>query len=421
MRKLPRRSLETYIARWFSLFALSFLALLVLYLQLLDWSLNTKVFLVCLTALIILLILGNIRAHILSAFERASLHVEAIKMEDYNQYAKPVFTSGHVGNLHRELKTLSENLLDQKSRYDQHAFLLYQLIAQLDTPILVFNQKDQLSYANDAFTLLYDQPWQMYRHGSSTLLGLSKKDGHWQLDQKNHLWQISQSKFIDDGQTHQLLVFTNIESILRASQRNAWQQIIRVMGHEIRNSLTPVSSLAESLANRCVSPRDQKALALISDRCHHLQDFISRYSSLSQQLNLHLQKIELTGLVERIKGLFSHVDLDVELAGESIWADPAFIEQVLINLIKNADEAGASHILLSFVHSNSHTRILVIDNGHGFANLENLFVPLFTTKQQGQGIGLSFCRNIIEQHNGNITLTNNASQGVTVSLTLPHK
>ena len=124
--------------------------------------------------------------------------------------------------------------------------------------------------------MLYGQPWQMYRMASPNGLGLSFTDDGWQLKRTDQQWQISQSTFIDTGETHQLLVFTNIDSAIRASQQTAWQQIIRVMGHEIRNSLTPVSSLAESLTNSLTSEREQKALAVIAERCEHLQDFSGR-------------------------------------------------------------------------------------------------------------------------------------------------
>ena len=276
---------------------------------------------------------------------------------------------------------------------------------------MVFNQKNKLSYANGAFTQLYPQHWQMYRQASPKLLSLTNHNKHWQFEDesKNQQWQIGQSEFIDNGEAHQLLVFTNIESALRASQLNAWQQIIRVMSHEIRNSLTPVSSLAESLLARTVEQRDQQALTLISDRCHHLQDFISRYSSLSQSLNLNCQLVPISPLVERLKGLFGSTNLVVDIKCENVWADSVFLEQVLINLIKNSSEAGADLIELNISSIKDKSMIEVIDNGHGFANLDNLFVPLYTTKQNGQGIGLSFCRNIIEQHQGTIELTNHAS------------
>lgn len=365
------------------------------------------------------IVLRQIYRRIMSTYDRGLLHIEAMRVEDYNQYAKCDFNQGCAAEFHQQLKQLSEHLAEQKSRYDQHAFLVYQLIDQLNIPILVFNQKNKLSYANGAFSALYAQPWQMFRNASPKLLNLTKRDNKWQLDKQSQQWQISQSEFIDDGQTHQLLVFTNVESVKRESQQTAWQQIIRVMSHEIRNSLTPVSSLAESLATRSSSDRDQKALALIHERCHHLQDFVSRYSSLSQQFSLEPKQIATAQLQERLSGLFNTQQLQIDSQCQWIWADQTFIEQVLINLIKNSVEANSEHIQLLIRQAGQHNEIIIIDNGHGFANLDNLFVPLFSTKSQGQGIGLNFCRNIIEQHQGSITLENNKEAGVTVTIKLP--
>ncbi len=426
MSLLKSKSLETYIARRLivlSLMVIGLLTIIVLQLNWPFWAIGLAI-----GSALLILVNSALRFNnrIMAAYDRGLLHIEAVHMEDYNQYAKTEFEQGKVGDFHRELKALSEFLLVQKSRYDQHAFLIYQLIDQLDTPILVFNQKDKLTYANGAFDQLYEQPWQMYRHASPKLLGLAKLAGQWMFkstdqdsENKNKQWQISQSEFVDNGEAHQLLVFTNITLALRAGQLNAWQQIIRVMGHEIRNSLTPVSSLAESLSVHLHSDRDQKALSLISERCHHLQDFVNRYSSLSQPLNLNRKNIVISQLVERLKGLFSKINLVINHSIISVWADETFLEQVLINLIKNANEAQAERIIINFSEHKNKYVIQVIDDGHGFANFENLFVPLYTTKQDGQGIGLNFCRNIIEQHAGIIKLNNNTDKGVTVIIHLP--
>jgi signal transduction histidine kinase len=123
-----------------------------------------------------------------------------------------------------------------------------------------------------------------------------------------------------------------------------------------------------------------------------------------------------------MQGLLKDINLEVESTIERFWADPAFIEQVLLNVIKNADEASepGAKIKLIFSENANTSLIKVVDIGHGFANLDNLFVPLYSTKQNGQGIGLSFCRNIIEHHKGSITLVNNTNApGVTVSISLP--
>ena len=426
MTIFKNKTLEGYILKIVTIFSMLFLVITGLLLEQLQWNSWDIALTLVFQAFALTLFSFKFRKRITAGFDRALLHIEAVKMEDYNQYAKSDFDEGNSNELHLALKALSQHLQQQKSRYDQHAFLLYQLIDQLNTPMMVFNKMQKLTYANAAFSILYNQPWQMYRLASPKLLGLIETNSGWSIPRKGEQWQISQSKFIDSGEEHFLLVFTNIDSALRASQLNAWQQIIRVMGHEIRNSLTPVSSLAESLSSQMLSPREQSALALISDRCLHLQDFINRYSSLSQQLDLHYQNIELSSFIERLKALNPELEVTTQVKETNLWGDITFLEQVFINLLKNAKEAGATQVRLNIGKQRNMCKIELKDNGHGFANTDNLFVPLFTTKPQGQGIGLTFCRNIIEQHKGTITLENNSDlsinndqSGVTISITLP--
>jgi len=416
------KSLSAYIFYVLACFGLLFLLTVCWILVAADWQAWNIALTLVVLGLFLLMGIIRFKHRVISSFDRALLHIEAVKVEDYNQYAKSEFKEGVTANFHDELTMLSEKMQTHKSQYDQHALLLYQLIDQLDTPMLVFNQKQKLTYANGAFSTLFGQPWQMYRLASPKLLGLIYTDKGWHLPSKDQQWHVSQSEFIDTGERHQLLVFTNIDSALRASQLNAWQQIIRVMGHEIRNSLTPVSSLAESLASKSESVREKQALAVISERCHHLQDFVNRYSSLSQTLNLDLHQIDVVIFVERLKGLFSQNNLIFANKSKWLWADPTFIEQVFINLIKNAFEADATQVKIEITEKSKQSLIKIVDDGHGFANTDNLFVPLFTTKQQGQGIGLTFCRNIIEQHGGSIDIKNNSGpqKGMTVTIVLPH-
>ena len=418
------KTLEGYVGKNLLLIGGLLLVLLHQVLQSRDWNSWNIVLALTLAAICYFVFAWRFSRRVANSLDRAMLHIEAVKMEDYNQYARCDFSDGLTHDLHASLKSLSEHLQQQKSRYDQHAFLLYQLIDQLNTPMMVFNNKKKLTYANAAFSLLYDEPWQVYRLASPKLLGLEQTKDGWHLRHQSQAWQISQSQFIDSGEAHLLLVFTNIDSAVRASQLHAWQQIIRVMGHEIRNSLTPVSSLAESLSTKMLSDREQQALSLISERCHHLQDFISRYSSLSQKLNLNKQRLSVDMLTEKLKVLLPHVRFDMRLDIPSLWADKTFFEQVLINLCKNAVEADANLIRLEFIRVKNKHLINIIDDGHGFANLDNVFVPLFTTKPQGQGIGLTFCRNIIEQHQGSVEIYNNPTsvndgRGVNVSIRLP--
>jgi len=368
----------------------------------------------------------SVKQRIMKSFTRASLHIDAINQEDYNQFGKSAFPTGKVYDFHQQLKQLSEKLQTQKSHYDQQAFLVYQLISQLDAPVLIFNEKQQLTLGNEAFYHLFKQPWQMFRHATADLLGLQHDDGGWEfIDQaKQSRWQIRHSEFIDDGENHQLLVFIDIAPALRESQLNAWQQIIRVLGHEIRNSLTPVSSMAETLADKATNERDKMVLGVITERCLHLQSFVNRYSSISQQLQIHCQWLSIKHVIKSVSGLFTEVKITLNSNEDEFWADGEFIEQIFINVFKNSKEAGAKEIKVNIALQEQFYVIEIVDDGHGFSNLNNLFVPLYSTKPQGQGIGLSFCRNIIEQHQGVMELHNNdetsaGKTGVTVMIILP--
>jgi nitrogen fixation/metabolism regulation signal transduction histidine kinase len=288
----------------------------------------------------------------------------------------------------------------------------------------VFDQHPKLTYANGAFNELFPQPWQIFRNSSPSLLGLELVDNNWRFkdDLRDSKWQIRHSEFIEQGQSHQLMVFVNIESAMRQSQLSAWQQLIRVLGHEIHNSLTPVSALAQGLSLKAQGDREKHALTVITERCQHLQDFVSRYASITKPFHLNCQMINVDNIAKRIQGLLKDIHLEITVNTENFWADPAFIEQVLLNVIKNADEASQPKEIIKLIFSerDNTSLIEVIDSGHGFANMDNLFVPLYSTKQNGQGIGLSFCRNIIEHHKGTLTLVNNTdAPGVTVSISLP--
>jgi len=422
-------SLERYISFHLLMLSTIFVALVAMvcwfYAIPLAWNIIACLFVIAMMARFTL----SFRRKVLQAFNRATLHLDAIANEDYNQFAKSSFRQGKVAEFHQQLRQLSEHLQQQKSRYDQHAFLVYQLISQLDTPVLVFNQKQQLTSSNDAFEHLFGQPWQVFRHYTPERLGLVRSGDSWGFkdSSKQSKWQIRHSDFINEGLTYQLLVCINIESALRKHQLEAWQQLIRVLSHEIRNSLTPVSSMAESLADRSKSAREKQALNVITERCQHLQRFVERYSSLSQRYALSCGWIDANELVQTMITLFNSkqqqdksLSFQVNSQVERFWGDANFLEQVLINLIKNAYEADANQVSIAITDQEAFTIVEISDNGHGFTNIENVFVPLYTTKIDGQGIGLNFCRNVIEQHNGVLEITNNEQGGATAMIILPH-
>lgn len=413
------RSLESFLNLRILLLALPGAVFIWLYLKQLDLLWHWYAVALFCYLLFIAASLITIKFQVFRSYNRASLHLDAIKQEDFNQFAKSSFPEGKVKEFHQQLSQLSTTLQANKSRYDQHIFLVYKLISELTSPILVFNQKQQLTFANDAFHQLYNQPWQMQRHATPELLELSFQNNHWVFNKAVSKWQIKHSEFIDNEEQYLLLVFIDIESALRESQLKAWQQIIRVLSHEIRNSLTPVSSMAETLAEKSLVERDKQILSVITDRCAHLQSFVDRYSTISKKIELKRSHVSIDYLTNVLHKLFADHQLSINTSLKTIWVDISFFEQVLINLTKNAFEANAKIVNINIEEVDQHIIIEVVDDGHGFKNLDNLFVPLYTTKPEGQGIGLSFCRNIIEQHDGIIELHNNTKNGVTVMIILP--
>ena len=360
-----------------------------------------------------------------AALRRSSVQLEAMQNQDYSLQAKAVFQTGIAAQLQQQLQQLSEQLQQRKSHFDEQQFLLYRLIDQLNTPILVFDHKQQLSYANNEFSQLFGRPWQSMRHASAESLGLiAKPQWNFSHKEKAKQWQIRQSRFLDQGQKHQLLVFINIQAALRETQLQAWQQLIRILSHEIRNSLTPVQSLSEYLQQKLPQGREQEALALIRERSQHLQDFVSRYAELNKELRIQHQQIQARELVHSLQILFLQHQLQATGADLQLHSDLTLLQQVLINLIKNAIEAGspAGTVELRFRKLQHSVEIQLLDQGCGLSNQQDLFVPFYSTKPQGQGIGLTLCRQIIEQLGGELSLQSRTDgiKGARAILELPH-
>ncbi len=361
---------------------------------------------------------------VINSFNRNHAHLDAILNEDYNQLVKPSYQAGSIHQLQQSLISLSEELFKKKSRYDQHVFLVYQLIEHFNVPIMVLDQHNKLNYANNAFSEFKQTQWQTLRYSSAEQLGLTKQDAHWQFSDviTAQQWQIRHSEFIEQGSCHQLIVMIDITSALRESQLQAWQQIIRVLGHEIRNSLTPVTAMAENLAVKLTEPRQVQALNVISERCNYLNEFVTRYSDINKPLALNIVEIDTAAFLKQVCAIYPNVVFSCVAKATTFKADRTFIHQVMINLIKNAIEASTPPVKIALsIHQQGRVNCITVDdNGQGLANPDNIFVPFYTTKQHGQGIGLSFCRNVIEQHHGSLSLANKEKHlGVIATILLP--
>jgi len=358
--------------------------------------------------------------------------VEAVRLEDYSLRIKTHYQSGILNTLSEEISTLADDLQQRKQAYDQHTLLIYHLIEQLEAPIAIFNDQLQLSHANGAFSNYIEQPWQTKRLTLSEKLGLVYQNGWGFKDQtESKRWQIKHSQFVEHEQTYHLVILTNVEQLLRVNQQKSWQQIIRVLGHEIHNSLTPIKSLAQTLASlETTESKSKEILQVIVDRSISLQEFVNRYGDISKNVVINKTWFNSSELVETITALFPESNIMVENKVKEIFADAVLLKQVLINLVKNAIEASRENnkpyieltLSTQIKRSEESVVIQVTDNGQGIANTDNLFVPFYTTKKQGQGVGLSFSQNIIEQHDGRLTLMNNDNkQGATATIYLSMK
>jgi len=250
----------------------------------------------------------------------------------------------------------------------------------------------------------------------------------WQLQDKDQHanWQVSQSNFLKDNQQYHLVVLTNITQAIRKTQQESWLQIIRVLSHEIHNSLTPIKSLAQSLVEmESTESRSKTALEVIVKRSKSLGEFVNRYANLYQNITVSPVFIPCSQLTKQLTTLFERKSLTIRSDISSMFVDPVLLEQVMINLIKNAIEASINtleQIDIHFSQKANKIHITVSDSGRGIANSENIFVPFYSTKEDGSGIGLVLSRNIIEQHGGSLSLCNNENNpGATAKIILPMK
>ena len=217
---------------------------------------------------------------------------------------------------------------------------------------------------------------------------------------------------------HQLVVLADLSRALREEEREAWQRLIRVIGHELNNSLAPIRSIAgslETLLGRAPRPADweddvKRGLAVIAARSEALNRFMDAYARLARLPRPILRPVDLGALVRRVAGLETRMSVAIAAGPElTVSADADQLEQLLINLVRNAVDAAletGGGVRVGWGKNGAHCDLWVEDEGPGLSNTSNLFVPFFTTKPGGSGIGLVFSRQIAEAHGGTLTVAN---------------
>jgi nitrogen fixation/metabolism regulation signal transduction histidine kinase len=246
------------------------------------------------------------------------------------------------------------------------------------------------------------------------------------------------SEFRENGRPHHLVVIADLSRTLREEELQAWQRIVRVLGHELNNSLAPIKSIAGSLNALLKHPRRapdweddmRSGLEIIAARADSLARFMQAYARLARLPQPTLAPCALRPLVQRVVALETRLPVNVLPSPDlTLGCDAAQIEQLVINLVKNAVEAALEQrsagrteagVRLHWRRAANGVELLVEDDGPGIAQATNLFVPFFTTKPEGSGIGLVLCRQIAENHGGTPSLANREdASGCIATLRLP--
>ena len=364
--------------------------------------------------------------------------VGAFRDGDYTIRARRGRRGDALGDLANEINDLGEGLHAQRLHAVEASALLDDLIRAIDVAVLAFDGDRKLRLINPTASRLL----RVDAAGAFTAadLGLgeflsdeARTRITTSLGERIGRWQVTHGTFREGGRAQHLLIIADVLEALREEERAAWQRLIRVIGHEVNNSLTPIKSLADTLQDligelpaTTPSRADAlNALRMIGDRSDSLARFLGRYSQLARLPPLRPIWQPLAPLLDRVVALNRPHAISVR-APEAleVFVDEDQLEQALINLAKNAVEAngdGAGGVSIIARIQDTDLQILVTDEGPGVANADNLFVPLFTTKPGGSGIGLVLSRKIAEAHGGTLQLENrrDMQHGAVATLELP--
>lgn len=347
-----------------------------------------------------------------------------LRQGDFTLRSARPSTEDDWGMVTSEANALADTLMAQRLGAIEANALLRKVMAEIDVAVFAFDDAGALVLINRAGEQLIGRPREQIEGAAASELGLGDylegpavRTVELAFTGASGRGEVRRGTFRQAGRRHTLVVVSDLSRALRQEEIEAWRRLVRVLSHEINNSLTPIASIAGSLRTigaREVRPADYdedllRGLELISGRAESLRRFMASYARLARLPAPDRCPLDVGGLVERVAAMTP----GVEIAGGPslvIDADPDQLEQLLLNLLTNAHDAigevDGGTVTVSWGTAAGAVLVVVRDDGPGLSNPANLFVPFFSTKPGGSGIGLALCRQIAESHGGTITLRN---------------
>ncbi|TMA11453.1 MAG: HAMP domain-containing protein [Deltaproteobacteria bacterium] len=391
------------------------------------WTVGAIVVLVWLFASVAL------RERVLRPLQTAANLVAALREEDFSVRGREARPGDPVGELLLEINQLADSLHAQRVGSLEAGALLRRVMDEIEVAVLAFDAQGRAALANRAAEKLLGIPLSRLLEAGGldagrlrleeALAAESPRVMELNLPGASGRFEVRRSTFRMGGLPHQLLVLSDLRRALREEERLAWQRLVRVLGHEINNSLAPIHSISSSLKGS--SPEDLEAgLAVIERRAEGLMRFMNAYTRLARLPPPQLGEVDVPDWVNRVASLEKRIAVSVrEGPAVSVRADADQLEQLLINLIRNAADAAletGGGVEVTWSIGQRQIEICVADEGPGVTSTANLFVPFFTTKAGGSGIGLALSRQIAEAHQGSLALENRRDRrGARARLRLP--
>lgn len=342
-----------------------------------------------------------------------------------------------LGQLCQLFNDTAVQLRQEKQWLYQRELMLDKVLETSPQVLVLVDSNDRVIFANSSAKTFFNHPHRLEGERFSALLNVlsselkqaaSKRlDGLFSMATANgetHMWHLANGELLLNNHYHHLYIFKQFTRELSRQEVQVWKKVIRIISHELNNSLGPISSMLHSgqiLSQRLAEPKLSRVFATIEERINHLSEFVQGYGKFAKLPPPKLQSLDLYKLCSALQQQWS---FRCELQQLQITADEAQLEQLLINLIKNATESGSevSEITVAAMQQGNQAIIHVMDRGEGMSDavMANALIPFYSTKSSGTGLGLALCREIVEAHHGQISLFNRKDKGLCVEVRLPN-